>query len=221
MEYLTVRETANKWNISPRLVQQLCTDGRIPGAQKFGTAWAIPADAEKPQDPRAASKAGGGLRRPAGPHQPDAPDEHPLPAGNVPGGGGGHGGGPSAGHRPGGVLLLHRPAGAGGAGGRSLPRQPGHGGTAVRLPDLRLRQPLPPPDPARPVCSGRDAEIPVGGGGEGPPSAGGGGVCGGHLRRAAPPAPARGPCPPSRSFCPCCPPACGPLPSMSRPTTSI
>ena len=56
MEYLTVRETANKWNISPRLVQQLCTDGRIPGAQKFGTAWAIPADAEKPQDPRAASK---------------------------------------------------------------------------------------------------------------------------------------------------------------------
>ena len=23
MEYLTVRETANKWNISPRLVQQL------------------------------------------------------------------------------------------------------------------------------------------------------------------------------------------------------
>ena len=56
MEYLTVRETANKWNISPRLVQQLCTDGRIPGAQKFGTAWAIPADAEKPQDPRAVSK---------------------------------------------------------------------------------------------------------------------------------------------------------------------
>ena len=37
MEYLTVRETANKWNISPRLVQQLCTDGRIPGAQKFRT----------------------------------------------------------------------------------------------------------------------------------------------------------------------------------------
>ena len=26
-----------------------------------------------------------------------------------------------------------------------------------------------------------------------------------------------GPCHPSRSSCPCCPPACGPLPSMSRP----
>ena len=52
MEYLTVRETAEKWNLSTRMVQQLCTAGRIPGAQKFGTAWAIPADAEKPQDPR-------------------------------------------------------------------------------------------------------------------------------------------------------------------------
>ena len=51
MEYLTVRETAEKWKISPRMVQQFCTAGRIPGAQKFGTAWAIPAAAEKPQDP--------------------------------------------------------------------------------------------------------------------------------------------------------------------------
>ena len=49
MEYLTVRETAEKWNLSVRTVQQLCTAGRIPGAQKFGTAWAIPAEAEKPQ----------------------------------------------------------------------------------------------------------------------------------------------------------------------------
>ena len=54
MEYLTVRETAEKWKISPRMVQQFCTAGRIPGAQKFGTAWAIPAAAEKPQDPRLA-----------------------------------------------------------------------------------------------------------------------------------------------------------------------
>ena len=52
MEYLTVRETAQKWGLAPRTVQQFCIDGRIPGAQKFGTAWAIPADAEKPQDPR-------------------------------------------------------------------------------------------------------------------------------------------------------------------------
>ena len=56
MEYLTVRETAEKWNISPRLVQQFCIARRIPGARKFGKSWAIPADAEKPRDPRLAPK---------------------------------------------------------------------------------------------------------------------------------------------------------------------
>ena len=34
MEYLTVRETAEKWNLAPRMVQQFCIDGRIPGAHK-------------------------------------------------------------------------------------------------------------------------------------------------------------------------------------------
>ncbi len=52
MEYLTVRETAEKWNLSDRMVQRFCVDGRIPGARKFGRAWAIPSTAEKPQDPR-------------------------------------------------------------------------------------------------------------------------------------------------------------------------
>ena len=56
MEYRTVRETAEKWNLSSRMVQQFCTQGRIPGAQKFGKSWAIPADAEKPLDPRVARK---------------------------------------------------------------------------------------------------------------------------------------------------------------------
>ena len=56
MEYLTVRETAEKWNLSERTVQQLCTQGRISGAQKFGKSWAIPADAEKPGDPRRTGK---------------------------------------------------------------------------------------------------------------------------------------------------------------------
>lgn len=56
MEYLTVRETAEKWRLSDRMVQQLCIDGRIPGAQKFGKSWAIPAEAEKPQDPRIARR---------------------------------------------------------------------------------------------------------------------------------------------------------------------
>lgn len=28
---------------------QYCTQGRIPGAQKFGRSWAIPEDAKKPE----------------------------------------------------------------------------------------------------------------------------------------------------------------------------
>ena len=45
---MTVRQAAEKWNLSPRSVQQLCTQGRIPGAGKFGKAWAIPADWTEP-----------------------------------------------------------------------------------------------------------------------------------------------------------------------------
>ena len=57
MEYITVREAARKWNISERLAQQYCTDGRIAGARKFSGTWAIPVDAEKPTDPRREKKA--------------------------------------------------------------------------------------------------------------------------------------------------------------------
>ena len=56
MEYLTVLETARKWDLSPRMVQHHCTAGHIPGAQKFGKSWAIPADAEKPQGAQSAPK---------------------------------------------------------------------------------------------------------------------------------------------------------------------
>ncbi len=58
MEYLSVRETADKWNISTRMVQQFCTQGRVPGARKLGKFWTIPADAEKPQAPRVVRKRG-------------------------------------------------------------------------------------------------------------------------------------------------------------------
>lgn len=56
MDYMTVRQAAEKWNLSPRSVQQLCTQGRIPGAGKFGKAWAIPAAADKPEDLRRTKK---------------------------------------------------------------------------------------------------------------------------------------------------------------------
>ncbi len=52
MAYISVKEAAQKWNISERLIQRYCIEGRIIGAAKFSGSWAIPEDAVKPQDPR-------------------------------------------------------------------------------------------------------------------------------------------------------------------------
>lgn len=52
MEYLSIRQTAEKWGISVRRIQTLCVNGRIPGAVKIGYAWVIPVAAEKPKDKR-------------------------------------------------------------------------------------------------------------------------------------------------------------------------
>ncbi len=52
MKYLTVKETALRWGVSIRTVNSLCAQGRVNGAEKFGSAWAIPEYAEKPGDPR-------------------------------------------------------------------------------------------------------------------------------------------------------------------------
>ena len=52
MENISVREAAEKWGISVRRVQTLCSNGRINGAVRFGRSWMIPADAQKPDDPR-------------------------------------------------------------------------------------------------------------------------------------------------------------------------
>lgn len=48
MEYLTVKEIANKWNISDRSVRNYCAIGRIPGTYLKGKVWLIPKDAKKP-----------------------------------------------------------------------------------------------------------------------------------------------------------------------------
>lgn len=52
MKYLSISQTAEKWEITRRRVQRLCSEGRIPGATKIGSYWAVPADAEKPRDER-------------------------------------------------------------------------------------------------------------------------------------------------------------------------
>ncbi len=52
MEYLSIRQTSGRWGISPRRIQVLCAQARIPGAIRIGYSWAIPYNAEKPFDGR-------------------------------------------------------------------------------------------------------------------------------------------------------------------------
>jgi hypothetical protein len=52
MNYISAKEAADKWGITRRRVQLLCEQNRIPGVFKIGNVWAIPVDAEKPQDKR-------------------------------------------------------------------------------------------------------------------------------------------------------------------------
>ena len=48
MNYLSVAETAKKWNISERSVRNYCAQDRIPDAVLIGKTWHIPENAEKP-----------------------------------------------------------------------------------------------------------------------------------------------------------------------------
>lgn len=52
MEFITVKEAAEKWGLSERRLQTMCNEGKIPGVVKFGHAWAIPNNAKKPVDKR-------------------------------------------------------------------------------------------------------------------------------------------------------------------------
>ncbi len=52
MNYITTKETAEKWGLSERRVQVLCRQGKISGVFRLGWAWAIPRDAAKPEDHR-------------------------------------------------------------------------------------------------------------------------------------------------------------------------
>ena len=52
MGYMTASQAAEKWNISQRRVQILCSQNRIDGVFKLGENWAIPDNAKKPIDNR-------------------------------------------------------------------------------------------------------------------------------------------------------------------------
>ena len=52
MEYIKVKEAAEKWGISDRRVRLLCEQGAVVGAVKNWRSYLIPADAIKPMDKR-------------------------------------------------------------------------------------------------------------------------------------------------------------------------
>ncbi len=60
MDYMTLKEAAEKWGVTPRRVNYYCAGGRIPGAVKDGWCLADPKNAEKPIDGR--TKQGKELR---------------------------------------------------------------------------------------------------------------------------------------------------------------
>ena len=61
--YRNIKEASEKWEISPRRIQVLCSEGRIDGASKLGREWAIPIDADKPTDNRVTSGKYKGWRK--------------------------------------------------------------------------------------------------------------------------------------------------------------
>lgn len=52
MNFLTVKQFSEIWQISERRIIKLCTENRIPGAIKNGKSWSIPENAIKPADKR-------------------------------------------------------------------------------------------------------------------------------------------------------------------------
>lgn len=54
MEFMSAKETAEKWGISQRRVAVLCSENRIKDAVMVGNMWIIPQNAEKPNDARKA-----------------------------------------------------------------------------------------------------------------------------------------------------------------------
>ena len=48
MKYLSVKQTAEKWKVSPAMVRRYCSQGRIKGAVMEESGWKIPEKAKKP-----------------------------------------------------------------------------------------------------------------------------------------------------------------------------
>ena len=52
MDYMTLKEVAEKWGVTPRRVNYYCDAWRITGAVNMAGVWLIPKNAENPIDGR-------------------------------------------------------------------------------------------------------------------------------------------------------------------------
>jgi len=52
LNFMSARQAAEKWNITDRQVQSLCSQGKIKDATRLGREWLIPKDAPRPLDGR-------------------------------------------------------------------------------------------------------------------------------------------------------------------------
>ena len=55
-DWITPREAGEKWGISERRTQVLCTNGKVEGAIRLKRGWLIPKDTPKPADGRTKSE---------------------------------------------------------------------------------------------------------------------------------------------------------------------
>ena len=54
MQYMDAKRAANEWGLSLRRVQDLCREGKVSGATRFGKSWMIPTSSARPADFRRA-----------------------------------------------------------------------------------------------------------------------------------------------------------------------
>lgn len=56
MDFMTIKEAAEKWELTERMVQYYCKAGRINGAVKMAGVWLLPKDADQPNESRIRKK---------------------------------------------------------------------------------------------------------------------------------------------------------------------
>ena len=60
--YCKAKELAQKWNVTPRRINQLCAAGLLPGSYKDGKFWMIPTDIARPSALRDKAATGYAVR---------------------------------------------------------------------------------------------------------------------------------------------------------------